>query len=92
MGHSFSFIIIIIIIITTLAVLFLIFFYFYVVFDPKFGGIATPADNVGHATSAMTLVMTILVSASAIMVLLAAYKFIRTRVGNSGPWRLTLGN
>ncbi|KAL3508331.1 hypothetical protein ACH5RR_027732 [Cinchona calisaya] len=62
------------------------------------GAVVTPADamgSAGHAKSAMKLAMPILVSASAVLVLLAVYILVRTRIVNSkqmevDTWEMTL--
>ncbi|KAL3503662.1 hypothetical protein ACH5RR_038111 [Cinchona calisaya] len=62
------------------------------------GAVATPADamgSAGHANSTMKLAMSILVSASAVLVLLAVYILVRTNITNSrqkavDTWEMTL--
>ncbi|CDP13676.1 unnamed protein product [Coffea canephora] len=62
------------------------------------GAVVTPADAMGsggHAKSAMKLAMPILISASAVLVLLAAYMLVRTRIADSrqmevDTWEMTL--
>ncbi|CAK9148898.1 unnamed protein product [Ilex paraguariensis] len=48
------------------------------------GGVVTPADRIGpsHSKSTMKLAMPILVSASAVLVLLALYMLVRTHLAN----------
>nr|KYP60951.1 putative LRR receptor-like serine/threonine-protein kinase At4g26540 family [Cajanus cajan] len=58
------------------------------------GGVATPADK-GHARSAMKFVMSILLSTSAVLVLLTIYVLVRTHMANKGlmeneAWEMTL--
>ncbi|KAK3008686.1 hypothetical protein RJ639_015235 [Escallonia herrerae] len=61
------------------------------------GGVVTPADRVGsngRVRSTMKLTMSILVSASAVLVLLAVYMLVRTRMANSrskegDTWEMT---
>ncbi|KAM7504334.1 hypothetical protein LguiB_003238 [Lonicera macranthoides] len=61
------------------------------------GGVVTPADRTrgaGPARSTMMLAMSILVSASAVLVLLAIYMLVRTRMAKKGPtegntWEMT---
>ncbi|KAK3021526.1 hypothetical protein RJ639_046474 [Escallonia herrerae] len=61
------------------------------------GGVVTPADRVGsngRVRSTMKLTMSILVSASAALVLLAVYMLVRTRMANSrskegDTWEMT---
>lgn len=61
------------------------------------GGVVSPTDSLptGNARSAMKLVMSILVSASAVLVLLAIYVLVRTRMANNSfteddTWEMTL--
>ncbi|ESR65910.1 hypothetical protein CICLE_v10007329mg [Citrus x clementina] len=61
------------------------------------GGVVSPTDSLpaGQARSAMKLVMSILVSASAVLVLLAIYVLVRTRMANNSftaddTWEMTL--
>ncbi|XP_019052719.1 PREDICTED: probable LRR receptor-like serine/threonine-protein kinase At4g26540 isoform X2 [Nelumbo nucifera] len=63
------------------------------------GGVVVPAGHMGpnrHAKSAMKLVMPVLVSASAVLLLLSVYVLVRARVGNfgnpenDGTWEITL--
>ncbi|KAF2325772.1 hypothetical protein GH714_040073 [Hevea brasiliensis] len=62
------------------------------------GGVVTPTDSMGRAArnrSAMKLVMSILLSASAVLVLLAIYMLVRARIANNGlmedgNWEMTL--
>ncbi|XP_010246551.1 PREDICTED: probable LRR receptor-like serine/threonine-protein kinase At4g26540 [Nelumbo nucifera] len=62
------------------------------------GGIVTPADHLGsngHTRSASKLVTSVLVSASAMLLLLTAYILVRARVGSLGDtendaWEMTL--
>lgn len=59
------------------------------------GGVVTPADKMGsaHARSTAKLVMSILVSISAVLVLLAIYMLVRTRLANNEieckSWEMT---
>nr|AMM42990.1 LRR-RLK [Vernicia montana] len=62
------------------------------------GGVVTPADSMGLAArggSAMKLVMSVLLSASAVLVLLAIYSLVHTRIASNGliedgNWEMTL--
>ncbi|GLU24032.1 hypothetical protein SLE2022_400010 [Rubroshorea leprosula] len=62
------------------------------------GAVATPGDSISpseHGKQAMKLVMSILVSASAVLVLLAIYMLVRARIANNGlteddNWEVTL--
>ncbi|PON86359.1 GPCR kinase [Trema orientale] len=62
------------------------------------GGVVTPADGVNPAgpRSAMKLLMSILISASAVLVLLSVYVLVRTRMASralmeeDGTWEMTL--
>ncbi|OAY59099.1 LRR receptor-like serine/threonine-protein kinase RGI3 [Manihot esculenta] len=62
------------------------------------GGVVTATDSMGRAASnrsAMKLVMSILLSASAVLVLLAIYMLVHTRIANNmlmeeGTWEMTL--
>ncbi|KAL6195210.1 hypothetical protein ACLB2K_030830 [Fragaria x ananassa] len=61
------------------------------------GGVVTPADRMraGHSRSVMKLIMSILISASALLLLLAVYTLIRARIANNilredDSWEMTL--
>lgn len=58
-------------------------------------GVVTPAGNVRHGESATKLVMSILISVSALLVLLAIYTIVRSRIADKaldeeGNWEMTL--
>ncbi|KAJ6776750.1 LEUCINE-RICH REPEAT RECEPTOR-LIKE PROTEIN KINASE FAMILY PROTEIN-RELATED [Salix koriyanagi] len=62
------------------------------------GGVGTPGVHLGpggHTRSAMKLLMSVLLSASAVLVLLAIYMLVRARIGSHGlmeddTWEMTL--
>ncbi|KAJ6753317.1 LRR RECEPTOR-LIKE SERINE/THREONINE-PROTEIN KINASE-RELATED [Salix purpurea] len=62
------------------------------------GGVGTPGVHLapgGHTRSAMELLMSVLLSASAVLVLLAIYMLVRARIGSHGlmeddTWEMTL--
>jgi hypothetical protein len=62
------------------------------------GGVVTPGVHLGpgaHTRSAMKLLMSVLLSASAVLILLAIYMLVRARIGSHGlmeddTWEMTL--